>query len=126
MGPGRFRALSDRMDAVLVDRLGDRATLPSGEVIGGAFVSPFVGSAIGGASRTARLGQVINVDGVKEPTFTVRVVDVQGIVKGAVLAIELPPSQGGGRYRVVRLEPDGTGMVDLILGADIERADDIT
>lgn len=126
MGPGRFRALSDRMDAVLVDRLGDRATLPGGELIGGTFVSPFLGSAIGGASRSARLGQVINADSVKEPTFTARVVDVEAIVKGAVLDIDLPSAQGGGRYRVVRLEPDGTGMIDLILGAYLERADDIT
>lgn len=126
MDAGRFRGLAARMDANLVGRLGDRATLASGVVIGGAFASPFIGAAVGGASRTAKLGKVINAEKVMEPTFTARAVDVVELVKGSVLTIDLPPSDGGGRLRVVRLEPDGSGMVDVILGAEIERTDDIT
>ena len=124
---GGFRALADRMDALLVGRLGDPATLADGRTIYGAFASPFVGAEIGGGKGgAARLGGAINADEVLEPTLTARVVDVQGVKKGDFLTIELPTLLGGGRYKVVRPKPDGSGMIDLVLSVPNERTDDIT
>jgi hypothetical protein len=126
MGPGRFRELAERMDALLVRRLGDEATLADGRSVFGDFVSPFVGAEIGGKGDGMRLGGAINADEVLEPTLTVRLVDVANVKKGDFLTIELPPLLGGGRYKVSRLKPDGSGMVGLVLSANDERADDIT
>lgn len=127
MTPGRFRELAARMDAVLVDRLGDPATLADGSQIKGAFASPFVGAEIGGGKGGAvRLGSAINADAVLEPTLMVRVVDVPDIKNGDSLTIDLPVTEGGGRYKVVRRKPDGAGMVELVLGVSNERTDDIT
>lgn len=124
---GGFRALADRMDALLVGRLGDSAILADGRTVYGAFASPFVGAEIGaGKGGAVRLGGAINADEVLEPTLTARVVDVQGVKKGDFLTIELPTLLGGGRYKVVRLKPDGSGMVDLVLSVSNERTDDIT
>lgn len=123
----RFRALADRMDALVVQRLGDSAILADGRPVNGAFASPFVGAEIGGGKGGAvRLGAAINADEVLEPTFTARVVDVLGIKKGDLLTIELPLELGGGPYKVSRLKPDGAGMVDVVLSANNERVDDIT
>lgn len=125
--PGdRFRAMADRMDALLVSRLGDRATLADGREVYGAFASPFVGAEIGGQGVGKRLGATINADEVLEPTLTVRVVDVIGVKKSDLLTVELPTDLGGGLYKVSRLRPDGAGMVDLVLSANDERTDDIT
>lgn len=127
--PGaRFRAMADRMDALLVSRLGDTALLADGRPVSGAFASPFVGAEIGGGSRggTVKLGTAINTDAVLEPTFTARVVDVIGVKKGDFLTIDLPVELGGGRYKVVRFKPDGAGMVDVVLSVNNERTDDIT
>lgn len=126
MPVARFRDLAARMDSVLVARLGDRAVLDDGRELFGPFSSPFIGPAIGGKTGGHRLGQAFNADKVLEPTLTVRVVDAAGLVKGTPVTIDLAPEQGGGRYKVVRLEPDGAGMVDLILGMNSERTDDIT
>ena len=72
-----------------------------------------------------RLGASINTDRIKEPTFTVRSADAAKVKRGAFITIDLPAVDGGGRYKMVRPEPDGAGMVDLTLGADSERSDDI-
>jgi len=125
-GAGRFRDLAARMDAVLVDRLGDPATLADGREIKGAFASPFVGAEIGGKGGSVRLGSAINADAVLEPTLTVRVIDVPDVKAGDFLTVDLPVADGGGRYKVVRRKLDGAGMVDLVLGVSSERTDDIT
>lgn len=114
-GLGRFRDITARMDAVLVDRLGDRAIKPDGVALFGAFFSPFVGADVGGKSKSVRLGSAIVTDNVLAPTFTARVVDAAGIEKDAFLTIDLPVEQGGGRYKVSKREPDGAGMVAFIL-----------
>lgn len=125
--PGaRFRALADRSDALLVARLGDPAILADGRTIYGDFVSPFVGADLGGKGTAMRLGTAVNADAVLEPGLTVRAVDVPDVKKGDFLTIDLPKHLGGGRYKVVRPEPDGTGMIKLVLGVSGERADDIT
>ena len=112
---GRFRDVTARMDAVLVDRLGDRAIKPDGLALFGAFFSPFVGADVGGKSKSVRLGNAIVTDNVLAPTFTARVVDAVGIEKDTFLTIDLPVEQGGGRYKVSKREPDGAGMVNFIL-----------
>lgn len=122
----RFRALADRTDALLVARLGDPAILADGRTVYGDFVSPFVGAEIGGKNGAMKLGTAINADAVLEPGLTVRTVDVPDVKKGDFLTIDLPKNLGGGRYKVVRPEPDGTGMVKLVLGVSSERTDDIT
>jgi len=125
MAADRFRERAARMDRVLIDRLGDQATLEDGTTIRGAFVSPFLGAQIGAKASGFRLGASINAEQLKEPTFTVRSVDAAKVKRGAFITIDLPDVDGGGRYKMVRPEPDGAGMVDLILGADSERSADI-
>lgn len=112
MPAARFRELAARMDKVLVSRLGDRGVRDDGVELFGAFVAPFLGADLGG---THSFGAIANTDEVLEPSFTVRVVDAVGLVKGSALTIDLPESDGGGAYTVVKPEPDGSGMVILKL-----------
>ncbi|VVP01204.1 hypothetical protein PS862_02856 [Pseudomonas fluorescens] len=120
-----FRALAERMDRLLVDRLGDQATLEDGTMMRGAFASPFLGAQIGAKASGFRLGAAVNADQLAEPTFHVRAVDAIKLPRGAFVTVDLAVEHGGGRYKVVRHEPDGSGMVNLVLGADNERDDDI-
>lgn len=124
--PPDFRALAARMDTLATNRLGDRATLASGQVIAGGFASPFLGPAIGGKSGGARMGAVINADRITEPAFTVMARDVAGLNKGDAITINLPPEAGGGTYQIANFEPDGAGLVAIILGAQHDRDEDIT
>lgn len=120
-----FRALAERMDRLLVDRLGDQATLADGTTLRGAFASPFLGAQVGAKASGYRLGAAVNADQLAEPTFQVRAVDAIKLPRGAFVTIDLAVEDGGGRYKVVRHEPDGSGMVNLVLGVDNERDDDI-
>lgn len=122
MAPGRFRALAARMDAVLVERLGDRAIREDGTDLFGTFVSPFISGELSGGSH--RIGAVANAEDVQQPTFTARVIDTVGFKKGTPLIVDLPPVYGGGAYVVVQLKPDGSGMVDVILRPGNERIQD--
>ena len=121
MAAGRFRQLSDRMDALLVERLGDRVILADGSDLFGAFASGFMGEAMSGGSH--KIGGVSDADEVRQPTLTVRAVDAVKAPKGAFLTVDLPVSLGGGAHVVVRQEPDGHGMVDLKLRPSNERAE---
>lgn len=124
MGADRFRAQVARMDALLVKRLGDRVTLADGREVWGDFLNPFLGADI--AQGAARLSKVVDTDEVRETTFTGRVEDLPGLKKDDVLTVELPPALGGGTYKVVRLKPDGTGLLIVSLGTNHARTDDIT
>lgn len=113
MAAGRFRDLAARMDAVLVQRLGDRALRADGSPVFGAFFSPFVGAQLGGGKF--KIGGGINTDEVLEPTFTLRTVDAAGLEKGVEITIDLPVIDGGGIYVIIKPESDGAGMVVLKL-----------
>jgi hypothetical protein len=113
MPVGRFRDITARMDAVLVARLGDRAVRADGVEVFGAFLSPFSGAELGAGQF--KIGAGINTDEVIEPTFTLRHVDAVGLVAKAFIVVDVPLADGGGRYQVIKTEPDGTGMVTLKL-----------
>lgn len=121
MGTVRFRQLADRMDTLLVLRLGDRAILADGSDLFGAFASGFMGDAMSGGSH--KIGGVSDPDEVRQPTLTVRAVEAVKAPKGAYLTVDLPVALGGGAHVVVRQEPDGHGMVDLKLRPSNERAE---
>lgn len=111
MAGGRFRERTARMDAVLVDRLGDGGFREDGSLVLGFFVSPFFGGDVVGGKHT--IGAVSNADEVAQPTFTVRAVDAVNLPKGATVTMDLPVSDGGGEYVVVRQKPADSGFVDL-------------
>jgi len=52
---------------------------------------------------------------VREPTFSIRVADALGVTAQQRLVVDLPPEEGGGAYIIVKLEPDGTGWINLVL-----------
>jgi hypothetical protein len=124
MGAARFREQAARMDALLVDRLGDRALTADGTEVAGAFFSPYFGQEVKGG--THKIGVVANADEVTQPTFTLRAVDAAAFKKGSLLTVDLPDEEGGGVYVVVRLTPDGCGMVGLELRFERERAGSVT
>lgn len=122
MDTGRFRAVAERMDALLADRLGDRALLVgTTRILKGTFSAPFQGAEIGGKTKGFTLGgpgaAVVDTADYGEPAFQLVATDAQGIERGAVLDVQLPAALGGGRYDVLRLKADGAGMVDLVLRA---------
>lgn len=117
---GRMADLTER----ILRRVGDRATLEDGGEVLGAFENPFLDPRIKGKGRG--LETSIDASELTEPRFSVLAADAARLPKGAVLTIELPPAEGGGRYRVVRPEPSGDGMVALVLEVARERTADIT
>ncbi|WJM94693.1 hypothetical protein QEP73_13920 [Pseudomonas defluvii] len=60
-----------------------------------------------------------------EPRFTVLAAEAVRLPNESLLTMELPSAAGGGRYRVVRPEPTGDGMVALVLEVERERTADI-
>ena len=98
-----FRELSDDMDALVLDGLGDMATV-GGREIAGFFSAPWL------QPRVGRLNTAL-----REPQFEIRAIDAEGVEPGQLVAIELSMQDGGGQYDLVQLEPDGTGWVALIL-----------
>lgn len=106
-----FRALVEGVDSVIFDALGDRATCGEKSLLG-MFEAPWT---------SPRLGSVTT--GLREPRFTVRAADAAGIEREQELHVHLPPPDGGA-YTVVEHEPDGTGLVALLLrrGSDGSQA----
>jgi len=98
-----FRDLVSEVDNVVFETLGDSATIEGRPVLG-MFSAPWLQPAIG------RLNT-----GLREPTFVMRIGDAAGVDKGQSISVELPTLDGGGDYSIVRLEPDGAGLVALVL-----------
>lgn len=126
MAAASFRGRMAGLDRRILGRVGDRASLEDGTPVQGIFENPFRDLKIGAKGTNGRLAMAVNADAVREPTFSLPVADAVALVKGAVLVIDLPESDGGGRYKVVRREPDGSGWVALVLEVARERTADIT
>lgn len=52
---------------------------------------------------------------VREPVFSIRGLDAVGVTSQQKLVLDLPPDEGGGTYIIVKIEPDGTGWINLVL-----------
>lgn len=98
-----FRDLVASIDDTVFDTLADSGRV-EGRLLRGMFSSPWLGPKMG------RLNT-----GLREPRFTIRATDAAGIEPGQVVTIDLPAEDGGGEYDLVELEPDGTGLVALLL-----------
>ena len=98
-----FRDLVSSVDDTVFDTLADSGRV-EGQPLKGMFSAPWLGPKVG------RLNT-----GLREPRFTIRVAEAAGIEPGQVVTIELPAEDGGGDYDLVELEPDGTGLVALLL-----------
>lgn len=100
-----FRELSEDMDALVLEGLGDMGTV-GGREIAGFFSAPWL---------QPRMGRINT--GLREPRFEIRVCDANGVEEGQLVDIDLPTQDGGGQYDLVKLEPDGDGWVALLLRA---------
>lgn len=119
-----FRERMAVMSARILERVGDRATLEDGLPIMGTFENPFLDPQMRGRSGKSLASQVDAAE-LGEPRFTVLADIAKSLPRDSVLTIELPAADGGGRYRVVRPEPTGDGMVALVLEVERERTADI-
>ncbi|WP_017517045.1 head-tail joining protein [Pseudomonas nitroreducens] len=97
-----FRELANRLDATVFSHLGDPASL-NGRTVTGLFAAPWRQPTYGGHNTCLR-----------EPVLTVREADAEGLEQGALITLHLPAPDGGD-YDFVRPEPDGTGLVVLVL-----------
>ena len=113
----RMAVLSTR----ILQRVGDRATLEDGTEVMGTFENASVDPQLG--SKRAASG--IDAAELDEPRFMVLSADAERMPRKSIVTIELPPHEGGGRYRVVRPEAIGDGMVALVLEIDHARTADI-
>jgi len=96
-----FREQVAAMDALLFDELADDVLL-SGLPAKAMFSSPWLAPQMGG-----------NKTGIVEPIARMRDHDVGAVVHGVTL------EHAGRRYIVVSIEPDGSGMTDLILRPNV-------
>ncbi|KJK06538.1 head-tail joining protein [Pseudomonas tussilaginis] len=100
-----FRDQVAAMDEQLLEVLGDAALIEGRtEPVPGFISVPWLEPKFGRIKTS-----------IREPVFAVRVADASGIVSGQGLVIDLPPEDGGGKYVIVKPEPDGTGWVNLVL-----------
>jgi hypothetical protein len=98
-----FRDLVAEVDDVVFEILGDAATIDDRSIVG-MFAAPWLQPNVG------RLNT-----GLREPHFVMRVSEAVGIDQGQGIRIDVPELDGGGEYTIVRLEPDGAGLVTLVL-----------
>ena len=119
-----FRERMAALTSSILERVGDRAIKEDGKSIMGTFENPFLDPQMMGKGGR---GLAVSVDAaaVGEPRFCVLAAEAARLPKGSILTIDLPTSEGGGRYRVIRPEPLGDGMVNLVLGVERERTADI-
>lgn len=100
-----FRDLIDDIDDVVFETLGDTAQIEGrAEPVQGMFSAPWKQPAFGKV-QTA----------IREPRFEIRVKDSEGLSKGLRVTVDVPALDGGGDYDLLQLEPNGNGLVALIL-----------
>lgn len=100
-----FRDLIDDIDDVVFETLGDSAAIEGRpEPVQGMFSAPW---------KQPQFGRLNT--GLREPRFEIRVKDSDGLVKGLRVSVDLPALDGGGDYDLLQLEPNGNGLVALIL-----------
>lgn len=100
-----FRGQVAAMDEQLLEVLGDEAVVEGrNEPVPGFLSVPWL---------QPKFGQIKTA--IREPIYAVRIADAVGITSGLSLVIDLPPEDGGGKYVIVKLEPDGTGWINLVL-----------
>ena len=119
-----FRERAAMLSQRVLRRVGDRAFLADDSTVMGTFENPFIDSQVQGRSGKG-LSTSVDAAAVGEPRFCVLAAEAARLPKGSILTIDLPASEGGGRYRVIRPEPLGDGMVNLVLGVERERTADI-
>lgn len=124
--PSSFRERMAFLDDRILKRVGDRAHREDGSEVMGTFENPLIDPQVGAkGGKSGALAMQVNADAVAEPRFNVPAAVAKTLPKGSILVIDLPASGGGGRYEVVRPEPDGTGWVALVLKVKHERTADI-
>lgn len=100
-----FRELIDDIDDVVFETLGDTAQIEGrAEPVLGMFSAPWKQPAFGKV-QTA----------IREPRFEIRVKDSEGLSKGLRVTVNVSALDGGGDYDLLQLEPNGNGLVALIL-----------
>ncbi|MFP5497055.1 MAG: hypothetical protein ACLGJE_13025 [Gammaproteobacteria bacterium] len=100
-----FRDLIDDIDDVVFETLGDSAMIEGrAEPVLGMFSAPW---------KQPQFGKLNT--GLREPRFEIRIKDSDGLVKGLRVSVDLPALDGGGDYDLLQLEPNGNGLVALIL-----------
>jgi hypothetical protein len=92
-----FRDLMAEMDSAIFETLTDDVTI-NGLPVKAMFSAPWLGPQIGHLNT-----------GLVEPHVVVRNADAAGVEKGDPVTAE------GGNYVVVRIEPDGSAVITLIL-----------
>ncbi|MGA9701130.1 head-tail joining protein [Pseudomonas sp.] len=100
-----FRDLIDDIDDTVFGVLADQAQIEGrAEPVLGMFSAPWKQPAFG-KLHTA----------IREPRFEIRVKDSDGLSKGLRVTVDVPTLDGGGDYDLLQLEPNGNGLVALIL-----------
>jgi len=100
-----FRDLIDDIDDVVFETLGDSAQIEGrAEPVLGMFSAPW---------KQPAFGKVHSA--IREPRFEIRVKDSEGLIKGLRITVDVPALDGGGEYDLLQLEPNGNGLVALIL-----------
>jgi hypothetical protein len=100
-----FREAMSDMDESLLEELGDEVEIEGfAEPVQGFMSVPW---------QQPRVG-TINT-GLRQPVFSVRVAQANGIREGLHLVCDLAPADGGGRYVIAKREPDGSGWINFTL-----------
>nr|WP_218646332.1 hypothetical protein [Pseudomonas sp. P7779] len=95
----------DDIDDVVFETLGDSAMIEGrAEPVLGMFSAPW---------KQPQFGKLNT--GLREPRFEIRIKDSDGLMKGLRVSVDLPALDGGGDYDLLQLEPNGNGLVALIL-----------
>ena len=100
-----IRDLVADIDSVIFDVLADTGHIEGrAEPVLGMFSAPWKQPAFGKV-QTA----------IREPRFEIRVKDSDGLSRGLRVTVDVPALDGGGDYDLLQLEPNGNGLVALIL-----------